>query len=179
MTIPDYQTVTFPLLQYASDQKEHSSREAIEYLADHFNLTKEQRQELLPSGTQAVFNNRVGWANTYLKKAGLLESPKRGRLKITSRGLEALRTNPHTINNDFLRQYPEFIEFLSKTKKPTPPVPRVSDQYSPLAPLAVRKRAAMRPRKKRLKPPTKVSETKSSLNFSSKLWDAPLLSLND
>jgi restriction system protein len=111
-------------------QKEHSSREAIEHLVDHFNLTKEQRQELLSSGTQPVFNNRVGWANTYLKKAGLLESPRRGRLKITSRGLEALKTNAHAINNDFLRQYPEFIEFLSKTKKPAQPAPPVSDQYS-------------------------------------------------
>jgi restriction system protein len=59
MTIPDYQTVMLPSSVYLY-QKEHSSREAIEHLVDHFNLTKEQRQELLPSGTQAVFNNRVG-----------------------------------------------------------------------------------------------------------------------
>src|SRR3954465_5236772 len=135
--IPDYQTVMFPLLKFASDQKEHSTRESVESLADHFNLTKEQRQELLPSGTQAVFNKRVGWANTYLKKAGLLESPRRGRLKITGRGLEALKTNAHAINNDFLRQYPELIEFLSKTKKPAQPAPPVSDQYSPSEPPGV------------------------------------------
>ncbi len=137
MTLPDYQTVMFPLLQYASDQEEHSSREAIEYLADHFNLTKEQRQEFLPSGTQAVFNNRVGWANTYLKKAGLLEAPRRGRLKITGRGLEALKTNPHAINNEFLRQYPEFTEFRAKTKKPAPPAQPGPDQNSPSSPSGV------------------------------------------
>jgi restriction system protein len=75
MAIPDYQSVMLPLLRLAADGREHSVRSAIEQLADEFRLTEEERKELLPSGGQATFDNRVGWARTYMKKAGLLESP--------------------------------------------------------------------------------------------------------
>lgn len=75
MPIPDYQSVMLPLLTYTGDNKEHSLREAIEYLANQFQLTENERQELLPSGAQAIFDNRVGWAKTHILKAGLLESP--------------------------------------------------------------------------------------------------------
>jgi restriction system protein len=71
MTIPDFQAIMLPLLQYASDGKEHSLRDAITFLADVFNLSDDERKELLSSGQQAVFDNRVGWARTHLKKAGL------------------------------------------------------------------------------------------------------------
>jgi restriction system protein len=64
-----------PLLRLAADGKEHSIRDAIEEHADQFNLSEDERKELLPSGRQATFDNRVGWARTYTKKAGLLESP--------------------------------------------------------------------------------------------------------
>ncbi len=114
MTIPDYQTVMLPLLRLASDEQEHSSRGAIEKLADQFELSEQERKELLPSGRQATFDNRVGWARTYMKKAGLLESKQRGYFKITSRGLEALLKDPQTINVKFLEQYPEFVEFRTK-----------------------------------------------------------------
>ncbi len=122
MTIPDYQTVMLPLLRLASDEQQHSSRGAIEKLADQFKLSKEERKELLPSGRQATFDNRVGWARTYMKKAGLLESKQRGYFKITSRGLEALQKDPQTINVKYLEQYPEFVEFRTKrtvADKPT------------------------------------------------------------
>lgn len=114
MTIPDYQTVMLPLLRLASDEQEHSSRGAIEKLADQFELSEQERKELLPSGRQATLDNRVGWARTYMKKAGLLESKQRGYFKITSRGLEALQKDPQTINVKFLEQYPEFVEFRTK-----------------------------------------------------------------
>jgi restriction system protein len=114
MTIPDYQTVMLPLLRFAADGEEHSLREAIEELADHFNLN-EERKTLLPSGAQATFDNRVGWTCTYMKKAGLLESPRRGYFKITDKGAQALKTNPEVINVKFLGQYPEFLEFKTKT----------------------------------------------------------------
>jgi len=94
MPIPDYQSIMLPLLKYASDKKEHSMREAIEYLANLFKLTEQERKELLQSGQQYVFDNRVGWAKTYLKKAGLLESTKRSFFKITDLGLEVLKKNP-------------------------------------------------------------------------------------
>lgn len=111
MAIPDYQSLMLPLLVYAGDRGEHSLREAIEALADQFKLTAEERRELLPSGRQATFDNRVGWARTYLKKAGLLASPRRSYFQITPRGEEVLSQRPKEINASFLRQYPEFIEF--------------------------------------------------------------------
>ncbi|HXF50009.1 MAG TPA: restriction endonuclease [Verrucomicrobiae bacterium] len=116
MSIPDYQSIMLPLLKFASDQREHSLREAIELLAQEFNVTEDDRKKLLPSGLQEIFDNRVGWAHTYLKKAGLLDSTKRGYFKITSRGLDVLRKNPKTINVAFLRSFPEFVEFQTVKK---------------------------------------------------------------
>ena len=115
MTIPDYQTILLPLLRLAADGEEHSLREAIERLADEFGLNEEERKELLPSGSQATFDNRVGWARTYMKKAGLVDSPRRGHFTITPRGLEALQENPKTINVKFLERYPEFQEFRTRS----------------------------------------------------------------
>ena len=117
MAIPDYQSIMLPLLKLAGDRKEHSLREVIEALADEFKLTDEERKELLPSGRQATFDNRVGWARTYMKKAGLLESTKRGYFQITERGLDVLEQNPLQIDNAFLRQFPEFIEFQTPRDK--------------------------------------------------------------
>ena len=87
MAIPDYQTIMLPLLVYLSNEQEHKTREAVEYLSNQFNLTKEEREELLPSGLQQIINNRVGWARTYMLKAGLLLSTSRGYIKIEERGL--------------------------------------------------------------------------------------------
>lgn len=111
MAIPDFQAILLPLLKLAGDQKRHSMQEAIQYLANTFQLTNEERKELLPSGKQAVFDNRVGWARTYLKKAGLLESPARSFFQITNQGVDLLQTNPSKINTAFLKKYPEFREF--------------------------------------------------------------------
>ena len=115
MPIPDYQSIMLPLLKYASDQKQHSMKQAYDDLAKEFNLTIEEKNELLPSGTQQIYKNRIGWARTYLSKAGLLESKKRGYFNITDRGIEFLTTNPIEINNKDLEQFDEFIEF--KTRK--------------------------------------------------------------
>lgn len=114
MAIPDYQSVMLPLLHFANDGQEHSLREAIDSLADHFELTEEERTELLPSGQQATFTSRVGWAVTYMKKAGLLAATRRSHFKITDRGFQVLQQKPATINVKFLKQYPEFIEFQTK-----------------------------------------------------------------
>lgn len=111
MGIPDFQSLMLPLLAFAGDGKEHSLREAIEALANQFNLTLDERKELLPSGRQATFDNRVGWSRTYMKKAGLLDSPRRSYFQITQRGLDVLAKNPPYINISYLRQFPEFIEF--------------------------------------------------------------------
>ena len=116
MAIPDYQTCMLPLLKYAKDGKEYSVRDAVESLASQFELTSAEISEMLPSGQQAVFHNRVGWARSYLKKAGLLDSPKRGMLKISARGLDILSKNPQKINVKFLEQFPEFTEFRNTTR---------------------------------------------------------------
>jgi len=117
MPIPDYQSIMLPLLEFAGDKKEHSIREAIEYIANIFNLSEEERREVLPSGQQYIIDNRVGWARTYLKKAGLLESTKRSYFKITDLGLEVLQKNPKEINVRFLEQFPQFIEFRNLRKE--------------------------------------------------------------
>jgi len=113
MAIPDYQTVMLPLLKLTSDGGEHQIREAISTLADQFKLTEAERKEMLPSGIGGIFDNRVGWARTYLKKAGLLHYPKRGYFQITERGRTVIGQNPRRIDVAFLRQFPEFLEFHS------------------------------------------------------------------
>lgn len=117
MAIPDYQSIMLPLLKFASDQKEHSINEAIKFLADQFNLSQDERKELLPSGQQEVFVNRVGWARTYLKKSGLLEAPRRGIIKINARGKKILDSNPNEINNKLLSQFDEFKQFKTRRRK--------------------------------------------------------------
>jgi len=122
MTIPDYQSIMLPLLQLAGDGKEHTKREAVAALAEHFTLTDAERAELLPSGRQGLFDNRVGWARTYLKQAGALQSVRRGVFKITARGQELLAREVAQINNDVLDSYPEFREFRARTRvnEPSP-----------------------------------------------------------
>jgi len=117
MAIPDYQSIMLPLLTFAGDQQEHSLRQAIDSLAQEFELSDEERKQLLPSGQQEVFNNRVAWARTYIKKAGLLDSTRRGYFRITDRGLSVLTKNPPKINVHFLEQFEEFRHFRSLRHK--------------------------------------------------------------
>ena len=116
MPIPDYQTLMLPVLRLASDQREHKFSDSVQFLAAEFSLSDEEMNELLPSGSQAVFNNRVGWARSYLKQAGLLAAPKRGYFKITEQGLKLLVENPEKINTSLLDRYPDFQEFRSRKK---------------------------------------------------------------
>jgi restriction system protein len=117
MSIPDYQSIMLPLLKFLSDQKEHSFREAIDALAIQFKLSDDERKELLPSAQQAVFNNRVGWARTYMKKALLLDTTRRGYFRITKRGLEVLNQNPESIDVHFLDAFEEFRKFRTIKKE--------------------------------------------------------------
>ena len=112
MPVPDYQGLMLPLLRFAGDKKdETSTSEAVEVLAKELSLTDEDLKEMLPSGIQSTFVNRVGWASTYMKKAGLLEATRWGYYRITSRGQELLKKQPKAINVKLLKQYPEFLEF--------------------------------------------------------------------
>lgn len=116
MAIPDYQSIMLPLLKLvaAHPNDEFSKAETVTNLAEEFNLTEEEKQHLIPSGRQSMFDNRVGWAATYLRKARLIETTRRGYFKIGNRGLEVLSQNPQLINVRFLKQFPEFVEFQSR-----------------------------------------------------------------
>lgn len=112
MAVPDYQSVMLPLLQFAARKgTEISTSEAVEALATELGLTEDDLKEMLPSGIQSTFVNRVSWASTYMKKAGLLEATRRGFYQITDRGKDLLKKQPKTINVKLLKQYPEFLEF--------------------------------------------------------------------
>ena len=109
--IPDYQSIMLPLLEFISDGKEYKMRYVTDELAIKFGVTEEEQKELLPSGVAPVFYNRTAWAKTYLKKAGLIDSPKQGIVIISNRGLEVLKKKPNSINIKFLKQFSEFVEF--------------------------------------------------------------------
>jgi restriction system protein len=108
MPIPDFQTLMLPVLQIAGDGQPHSTGEVIEIIASHFGLSDEDRNELLPSGRQFRLDNRISWARAYLKMAQLVENAGRGHFVITPRGLQVLQSNPHRIDINFLKQFPEF-----------------------------------------------------------------------
>lgn len=111
--IPKYEVIMLPFLKYLADGDEHSLSETHDALAINFKLTDEELKELLPSGQQPIFRNRIGWARTYLKKAGLLMSPKRAHFKISDTGLALLKENPTEITSKFLTRYEDFVEFQS------------------------------------------------------------------
>jgi restriction system protein len=123
--LPKFDELRKPMLEYLSDGKERKVSEVIEYLANYFNLTEEERSELIPSGVEPRFTNRVSWVRTYLSKAGLVESPRRGYIRITERGLEVLKENPPVINTKYLMKFDEFKKFYlgsshqKEVKEPT------------------------------------------------------------
>ncbi len=114
MSVPTYDKCMLPLLQYASDGLPHHIRDGIEALAQYFGLSEDDRSQRLPSGNKFTFDDRVQWANTYLKKAVLLESAGRGLFQITSRGMSVLNSQTTSINKEFLLQFPEFALFQSR-----------------------------------------------------------------
>lgn len=118
MAIPDYQTLMLPVLKVTGDGQEHRIGDLINELAREFGLTEEERQQLLPSGKQAAFVNRAGWAKSYLVQAGLLEATKRAHFRITDRGRKALAEGPPRIDNKYLSQFAEFNQFRERGRVP-------------------------------------------------------------
>lgn len=117
MTVPGFQDFMLPIMQITGDGQEHTITEIREKLATLFSLTEEDKRELLPSGRQTKLVNRVSWAQIYLRKSGLLESPSRSRVQITERGRDELRLKPRRIDLKYLAKYPEFIEFRQATRQ--------------------------------------------------------------
>jgi restriction system protein len=117
--IPDYQTMMRPVLECVS-AGEDSNNNVAEKLADKFKLTEEERAELLPSGKQTRFTNRVNWAKSYLKQAGLVSITRRGYFVITEKGREALADTSAKINNTFLEQFEGYQNFKNRTREVEP-----------------------------------------------------------
>lgn len=116
MSLPTYDQFMLPLLKLADEDGQiHSIATLREKLAQRLGITPEQRTIKLPSGQQSIFDNRMGWANTYLRKAGLLSRPKRGCVQITQRGRDVLTENPTAIDNLYLQRFTEFREFRERS----------------------------------------------------------------
>ena len=116
MPIPDFQSLMRPLLQFAADGNAHSIRNGLDHLANEFSLSNEERKELLPSGRQEVFTNRVAWAKAHLRMAGLIEAPSRGVFRITERGQQILREHPDRVDLRILRQQPGYLDARDSKK---------------------------------------------------------------
>ena len=108
-----------PFLSLLKDGEEHTLREITETLSNQFQLTEAERHELLPSGNQEIMRNRVGWARTYLKKALLLDAPRRGVFVITERGQQVLAEQLEKINVAYLKRFEEFCEFQNLSSQST------------------------------------------------------------
>jgi len=137
--IPDYQSLMLPLLKLLSDEQEHKLEDIREGLAKELNLSDEELKELLPSGAQPIFNNRVGWARAYLRKARLIDAPKRAVLKITPRGSDVLKQNLNKIDYQYLMQFPEFVSFVKKEESEEPSITQTPDENLETAFLKINK----------------------------------------
>jgi restriction system protein len=121
MPIPAYQEVMLPLLRYLGDARTKSIQECYRQLADAFDLTPAEREELIPSGRVTVLYSRVTWAATYFAKAGLVRRPSRGMMQITDAGQRAIQDAEHgvRIDNAYLRRFPGFVAFQRGSDGPT------------------------------------------------------------
>lgn len=115
-----------PVLSACASNDEIRIGAVVDRLAEQLGLTPEERAELLPSGKQTLFSNRVHWAKTYLNKAALIESTRRGHFKITARGQQVIESHPQHIDNAFLSQFDEFRQFTKKSSQGA-----AEDQHSP------------------------------------------------
>lgn len=110
MAIPDFQTLMLPVLHDLA-RGERTGQETLGALAAELALTPEEIAQRLPSGTQATFTNRVAWAKSHLKGAGLIESPRRGVYRITDRGRATLAENPPKLGMSYLMRFPEYVAY--------------------------------------------------------------------
>lgn len=127
MAVPDFQSFFKPLLEIAADGKEHAIKDARKMIAVGMKLTEEDLKEMLPSGTQSKFDNRIAWAKIYLTKAKILEAPRRAYFIITDRGRSLLKERHERIDVKILNRYPEFVDFHTAKGDATPPGGSSSD----------------------------------------------------
>ena len=115
MAVPKYDELMKPLLTVVKDGEAHKIKDITAALAKRFHLSAEDQAAMLPSGRQTVFKNRVGWAKTYLKKAGLIDSPARATIVITEAGKEVVAEDPERIDAKYLERFPSFVDFKTAT----------------------------------------------------------------
>lgn len=134
MPIPDYEAIMLPFLDFLGDRKEHLLNEISEHVYNVFSLTEKEKKELLPSGTDRIIGNRIRWAVLYLKRAGLLDSTKKGSYRITEKGLKVLRDKPLKIDVKYLMQFPEFARFKApkEERKITVGQKKITDSLNPM-----------------------------------------------
>jgi restriction system protein len=137
MAIPDFESIMRPLLVHLADGREHQTQETLDELAGVFALTAEERQELLPSGKQPLFTNRVAWAKFYLKKAGAVDNPRRGMYRITDLGRQLLKQYADRIDVGVLQTVPAFRDFLLNSRKAETEDRTTTDSGTRSAPPAV------------------------------------------
>jgi len=114
--VPPYHTLMLPLLKVMSGGNEMTTKQMSGEVVQNLGLSIEALSERLPSGTQSAFDNRMGWARTYLFKAGLIERPRRATYAITETGKKLLANPPSEIDVDFLRSYEQFNQFISSSR---------------------------------------------------------------
>lgn len=145
MAVPGFQEFMRPFLEELAAGKTRSMQEMTEAVACRLGLSEEDREELLPSGTQRVYSNRIAWTRTYLKKSGLVESPSRGNVRITPEGAITLKSHTGPIDIKFLSRFPAFVEFHQKGATATggkiEADPRQSDQMEEKTPEEVLQQA--------------------------------------
>src|SRR6266404_1640434 len=117
MAVPEFNEIKAPAMQFFADGKPHKVSEIYSVLAKHFNLTEEEQNEVLPSGTQRRWHNRANWACYDLFRAGLLDRPKRGLYVITEAGKKVAEQKPKLIDRDYLMQFPQFVAFAQAGAK--------------------------------------------------------------
>ena len=128
MAVPTFQEIMLPVLRLTEDNQTHSVKECVEFIEQHFQLTDEEKQERVPSGKQRTVYNRVTWAITHMKKAGLLEfREKRGCFGITTAGHDLLTRNPERINMKLLSEYDSYRNFVNAADDDTEPLPSAND----------------------------------------------------
>ncbi len=137
MAIPDFQTLMLPVLRQLASSGEQAPSVVRAAVASSFKLSDEELATLLPSGRQAIFSNRIAWALSFLKQAGLVESPRRGLYRITERGTATLREPVERINIQYLMRFPEFVAFRTASNddaEQTPSLAKVAAESTPLTP---------------------------------------------
>jgi restriction system protein len=116
MTVPGFELLMLPVLSSLSDGAVRRPQEVSDAVARQLHISQDVQAEMLPSGAMSRYRNRILWALHYLKRAGVIESPARGKYVITERGRALLAEAPILINTKTLERYPEYLEFSERSR---------------------------------------------------------------